>query len=256
MLSIRKLDEIIITDVIEAYTVHSPKNRCGHMYNRPHYGLSLCNYGKLTYTKNETNIVSVPTRAIILPKGQSYTFFGNTYGEFPLINFDTLDFFTDDILNFEIGNGKRCFELYEKIRQAFIMDGKKSEIMSLFYRLIHEISSVNNRKSIIYPAIDYVEKNYSEIELDNELLASKCNISEVYLRKKFVAELGVSPRQYVINIRIKAAEGLLSEGKLSVKEISEKCGFSNQYHFCRMFKQKNGVSPSEYSKENRGIFMI
>ena len=66
----------------------------------------------------------------------------------------------------------------------------------------------------------------------------------------FIKHFGTSPKQFIIDLRIQRAKQMLAEGALSVSIISEKCGFSNPYHFCRLFKQRVGITPSEYRKAN------
>ncbi|MGN0556693.1 MAG: helix-turn-helix domain-containing protein [Acutalibacteraceae bacterium] len=56
-------------------------------------------------------------------------------------------------------------------------------------------------------------------------------------------------------MRINKAKQLLSDGFLKVATVAERCSFSNQYHFCRLFNEKTGVTPTEYMKRNR-IFEI
>jgi AraC-like DNA-binding protein len=43
---------------------------------------------------------------------------------------------------------------------------------------------------------------------------------------------------------------LLAQTDYSMKEIAERLGFSNQYYFSKVFKENNGVSPSQYRKSN------
>ena len=88
-------------------------------------------------------------------------------------------------------------------------------------------------------------------DITNKNLAEICNISEIYFRKLFLKAYGVTPKQYIIDTRIKRAKQFLSDGNLKVISVAEECGFSNQYHFSRIFKEKTGVTPTDYGKENR-----
>ena len=50
--------------------------------------------------------------------------------------------------------------------------------------------------------------------------------------------------------RIESACQYLKHSTLSLKEISTKCGYANQYYFSNSFKKKLGISPSKYREEN------
>ena len=95
-----------------------------------------------------------------------------------------------------------------------------------------------------------ISNNYGDATLTNASLAAKCNVSEVYFRKLFTRHFGISPKQFIIDLRIQKAKQLLAEGAWSVSVVSETCGFSNPYHFCRLFKKRTGITPSEYRKAN------
>ena len=100
------------------------------------------------------------------------------------------------------------------------------------------------------PAIKYIENNYKDYTLSNQTLADVCNISEVYLRKLFIKHLNTTPKQYICDIRLSKAKQLLSEGILKTNAICEQCGFSSLSNFSRFFKEKTGLTPTEYLKEN------
>ncbi|MFQ9800805.1 MAG: helix-turn-helix domain-containing protein [Clostridia bacterium] len=53
----------------------------------------------------------------------------------------------------------------------------------------------------------------------------------------------------------KRAKSLLTNGTHTITSISEECGFSSLYHFCRVFKDKTGMTPTEYAKAGK-IFQI
>jgi transcriptional regulator GlxA family with amidase domain len=58
--------------------------------------------------------------------------------------------------------------------------------------------------------------------------------------------MGVSPKEYLINIRVKHAIALLESGYYSVERVSELCGFTGSNYFSTSFKQVVGKSPSSY----------
>lgn len=67
----------------------------------------------------------------------------------------------------------------------------------------------------------------------------------------FYDKFGIRTALNICLISSAVAKQMLSEGTLKINAISENCGFSNPYHFCRLFKDKTGLTPSEYMKQNR-----
>ena len=84
-------------------------------------------------------------------------------------------------------------------------------------------------------------------------LAKSCNISEVYFRKIFKEEMGVSPVEYRNRLRLDRAKQYLEYGDISVQEISDELGFSTVSHFIKIFREEYGVPPLEYRKGRRRV---
>jgi AraC family transcriptional regulator len=92
---------------------------------------------------------------------------------------------------------------------------------------------------------EFVDANIdSDIRLDH--LAELCGRSTEYFVRLFKATSGVSPYQYVLNLRIERARALLADETLSLAEIALACGFSHQEHFTRMFRRFTGITPGRY----------
>lgn len=244
-------ENIVITKIKEIFTVFSPKNRTERIENRPCCGLSFCKSGQITYTHNGKKVVSDTACAVILPKNQTYTLHGDKTGTFPVINFDCDKEPCNTIIRIPIDGNEAYLNDFEKMKKLSLFDGNNAEIMSILYHIFHRLSQKNSMYSIISPAVSYIKGNYQNPELSNKILAEKCNISEVYFRKMFLKQFGITPKQFILDIRINTAKQYLSEGMLKINAISQKCGFSNQYHFCRIFKEKTGLTPTEYMKENK-----
>ena len=102
---------------------------------------------------------------------------------------------------------------------------------------------------------NYPDENY---ELDTYLRSLPFNYD--YVRKLFKRELGVTPHQYLADIRLETAAKNLRISEIqgsNISEISHMCGFSDPLYFSRLFKKKFGVSPSQYhellEKESSGL---
>lgn len=245
------LNNIIVTDVKEVFLVSSPKGRAETIHDRKNYGLSFCFDGQITYTHNGNKFISDKNHAILLPQNETYTIYGDKDGTFPVINFTCNDKICDTIISIPIPSAERYIKDFEKIQSLYLFEGNHAEIMSIFYHMLHRLSSQNSPNAVILPAIKYLEKKYSDPYLTNTELAKQCSISEVYFRRIFKEYNKISPRQFLIDIRINKAKQLLREGNLKICAIATSCGFSNQYHFCRIFKEKTGITPTKYMEQNR-----
>ena len=77
-------------------------------------------------------------------------------------------------------------------------------------------------------------------------MAAVVGVSDAQLRRMSVTALGASPRQLLCNLRLTAAAILLHDPAIRVKEIQSRVGIADASHFCRDFRDRFGVSPSEY----------
>lgn len=245
-------EDVIITDIQEPLVVHSQKGRKFQMKNRLYFGLSLCISGQITYTMNGKNYVSDKNCAVLLPRGSSYSLSGDKEGLFPLINFDCKNLKYDKIMIIPLDNPQIQIKDFNNIKDLFFNNGKNIKIYSAFYEMLDKMNLANQQKySKLEIAFRYIDQNLSNPELSNNMIAREMDISEVYLRKLFISQQKVTPKQYILDLRIKKAKQLLIDIPLSVSAISEMCGFSSPYHFCRAFKERTGLTPTQFSLQNR-----
>lgn len=81
-----------------------------------------------------------------------------------------------------------------------------------------------------------------------ELLCKHISKSESQTIRIFKSLYGITPYTYVLNKKIDFAKKLFVDTTLSVKEIATKLCFTDEYYFSNIFKEKVGVSPSQYRK--------
>jgi AraC family transcriptional regulator len=79
-------------------------------------------------------------------------------------------------------------------------------------------------------------------------MARQALVSPQHLCRLFKKELQIGPMECARLLRAEAAGTLLERSQLTVKEISDKCGFENPFHFSRVFKDVVGVPPMAYRK--------
>jgi AraC-like DNA-binding protein len=82
-------------------------------------------------------------------------------------------------------------------------------------------------------------------EYDANKLAKRCGLSIRQLQRRFHEELRASPQSWLDEQRIAAAEQLLILG-YQVKRVAFDLGFKQSSHFCRQFKSRKRMTPSEF----------
>lgn len=99
-------------------------------------------------------------------------------------------------------------------------------------------------------AIEEMNLNILNADFDIDAVIKKSGYSQSYFRKIFKEETGLSPIGYMQKQRIDRAKYLLQQDvPLTIREISEKCAFTDVYYFSRVFHKITGMSPTEYRSE-------
>lgn len=122
-------------------------------------------------------------------------------------------------------------------------------------RSIECASEIFNLKSksenpLIKKARLYIENHLADLQgLDD--LAQTLSVSPFYLSKLFKEETGETFINYLTSLRLEKAKTLLESSQMIIKEISAGVGYNDQNYFSKLFKQRFGISPTEYrSKMN------
>lgn len=251
------LKDITVTDVAETHMYITKKGITKQKTDRDHWALLLCIEGHLVYSMGGKTFESRPDNAVLLPKGANYSFISKKDGLHPQIDFECTGLACSEILQIPLDDPQQCIRDYHAIANLTLwndplVENPRLQKISLFYQLLDRICRPRPMQHrLIAPVLEYIEQHFAERELSNKRLAQQAGISEVYLRQLFQAQLGTSPWQYVLDIRIRKAQQLLTEMPYTVSAIAEMCGFSSLYHFCRAFRQKVGMTPSQYAHQMR-----
>lgn len=98
---------------------------------------------------------------------------------------------------------------------------------------------------LIQHAIAIMQQDFAHL-YGIEDLAQRLEVSPSHLIRKFSAAVGISPGQYLTQVRIHFAKRLLRSGTISLELVATCAGFSNASYFGKVFRRITGMSPSAY----------
>jgi len=101
-------------------------------------------------------------------------------------------------------------------------------------------------KEFLTRLVQVIDEHLNEDELSAALLEKTFNLSKMQLYRKLKTMTGMTPGEFIKNIRLKEAANLLSTTNLNVTEIFYRTGFNNQSYFFREFKKRYDCAPNEY----------
>jgi AraC-like DNA-binding protein len=80
-------------------------------------------------------------------------------------------------------------------------------------------------------------------------VAKSCNLSTYHFFRCFRQAFGVSPYQYMMQLRLQYATHFMKEGNYTLTDIASFCGFPDLFTFSKAFKREYGVAPRRYASE-------
>ena len=124
-------------------------------------------------------------------------------------------------------------------------------LLSLYHcaesRLPQSLESEQQASPLVIKAINYMNANCADpLSLDD--LADRVYATKQTLNYHFKKDLGCTPMNYLLRLRLTKVKELLATSDKSIEEIAECCGFSSGNYLTLIFKQKEGISPSLYRK--------
>ena len=142
---------------------------------------------------------------------------------------------------------------FQKIFDGFANNDKfrDYDLSSLLDRLLIEIgrsiSVEQGEKRLFKKSIRHINESYGNPIRITEL-AKMENVSMTTYNFHFKRQMGMSPTQYILTLRMHSAKELLKSSKISVRDISAMVGYDDFNFFTKVFKKYTGQSPSAYRK--------
>lgn len=99
----------------------------------------------------------------------------------------------------------------------------------------------------LVPAIHYMRQHFRQGPTLNDV-AEIVDMSPFHFHRRFSLQLGVTPKEFMLDCQIHAAKMRLSARDQGLAEIARDCGFSHQSHFTSRFKQSTGLTPTRWRR--------
>ena len=111
-------------------------------------------------------------------------------------------------------------------------------------------NAVHSENEIIRQAQQYISSHIRE-KLSVPMVARQVDVSPSYLTALFHKNLQISPGEYIRRIKLQESKQMIRENNLNFTEIAAELQYSTVHHFSRQFKEKFGITPTEYAKSVR-----
>ena len=106
-------------------------------------------------------------------------------------------------------------------------------------------------QKMLRDVVFYIEQNVNQ-PIDFKQLAEQVNMGYSSFRHEFKLHIGLSPKQYHLQLRISKAKSLLTNTTLTISEIAGSLNFGSPYYFMKLFKKRVEMSPTQWRSYSRG----
>jgi YesN/AraC family two-component response regulator len=121
-----------------------------------------------------------------------------------------------------------------------------AKVYLLLTHFLKETKEPEEKRSYFEDAAEMIQNSYWKQELNVGQLASSLNVERSYLYRLFMEHTGISPQEYLTEVRMERACELLLTTELSVQAVSCSVGYKDALYFSRLFRKRKGTTPSNY----------
>lgn len=150
-------------------------------------------------------------------------------------------------------NSEKIFGRYTDMKEIDRLDLGEFEslVSNILKKLQNDMDStrIGTNKEFVIKAEQYVQENYSEVELSVDKICKTLAVSSAYFSTVFKRDTGKTFIEYLTDYRMEEASKLLLNDNLKTYVIAERVGYSDPNYFTYVFKRKYGLTPSKYRKE-------
>lgn len=131
-------------------------------------------------------------------------------------------------------------------------NGRSAFLAGCLWKLVSVLLEQGKTKSdYVDMALNYMNSDYAN-GITIQQIADSIGLNRKYFCSLFSKQVGLSPSEYLINLRLNKAAELMTTYLQSPTTAANSVGYDDIYHFSKIFKKHFGVSPREYCRTQRG----
>lgn len=150
---------------------------------------------------------------------------------------------------------QKCFSKIEHtLANELFLDGYTFEFLASLVENSKIITNTYEVKENDYvnEALHYLYNNYTK-QINVTQIAKNLRVNRSYLSRIFKESIGMTIKDYLLELRINHAADLLSMSNLPIEVLALESGFTNAEMFSKLFRKERGKTPKEYRKERKQI---
>ena len=215
---------------------------------RPYAAMSLRVKGVGSFEIGEKRFVTAPGDVIFLPADTPYKV-EYSVSESIVVHFEHCNYFNAE--KFRFNSPLRIDSQFRHLIEAWNLNHSVNQAKSILYDIFEKMANdqkTSIKDTAIAGCIQYMDENFCNPELDIKAVGNLSFVTSSTLQRGFLKYVGMSPKQYLTQLRMNLALELLAENKLTIKEIATACGFVDEKYVSRAFKKRQGCAPSRFRK--------
>lgn len=247
-----RFDNLKVKD-IEFILKYTPTNRRFSAQNRTNHIVGIQYTGSAVHHFQNGDKLLEDGMVYFLNQKDPYDVDVVQFGVAFSVHFTTAEPIETDSFFAKSGSGAdEIFRLLESLDKQYRSKSGELRLLSDFYRLCDTVNSLY-RKGFspcdrrMLKARAYLNEHFTEKDC-LFVAAANSNLTRRHFNDLFKSCFGITPNRYLVGLKIKYAQKLLSTDYLTVTQIAEMCGFSELAYFSKVFKAELSASPAEYRK--------
>lgn len=215
--------------------------------------------GESTYYLRGKEYRLAPGTLLYVPENETYSFQKITPGDsrYCLVNFHAYVKTEKAPELFTNLGGVNALQIFQQMERSLVLGQEAGylECQAMFYSFLASLArnvelpyTTSAQKTQIEPAIRYMEENLFNSDFKISGLAELCGMSAPTFRRIFISKYSTTPKNYLIEKRLRYAEQILKSGEYgSIRQVASMVGFDDPLYFSKCYREFFGAPPTRWN---------